>query len=824
MSSEAHIERKPVNKRGRNQRIVTLFATMRLLEGLGSIPFIPHQRRERFLRSAAKRRGKIASQFLAAQRAVVDDNGLSLSLGKQSHLRGVEKDGPETGEFPTSLFGLTSLHDFEHGRSTGVARRPLHTDLESEQAAGRILVVCKHAPTISHAGGLRILDILHKIKNKHSGAYIEIFTSHSLSLYGPMSEALQIADRVVLAQKDDFCLAEYMRQTAELRAFDVIDFQFPQPIEVVEEYRKIGRKLIFTPMESHIRNEAIIRGTKATSGSDLTTLEALQEAAICQIVDQVVCVSSADCDAISACVPCEVLAIETGVSEIEFSTQSPPSNPNDKAVCFVAYFGSETNRAALRWYLDEVHPHVADEVPDYEFRIVGRGDVSDILSTPATGIRYIGEVERVAPHVAAAAVGIAPALGGSGFRGKINQYAKMEVPTVANSLAAEGFAYTHGESILVADDPAEFAACIVRLLRNPEARRQMGVAAAAICRQVYGWESRWPQIADVYDLPPAPEVLALPSVHAVVPSYRHAAYIEERLRSVFAQEYANLRVTVIDDHSQDGSHEVIERMRREHDFNYVRRERNSGSPFSAWQYAADNTSEDLIWICESDDSCDPLMIGRLVRQLTARRSAKIAYCASEFINESGEVIGWTDTYFAKFFHPTRWLRPFIARGLEELRYFQRFGMVVPNMSSVLVDAEVFRAAFTPDVKDYRLAGDWLFVGRALQFGDIVYIPERLNRFRKHENTARFETQEPRRLAEHVSVRLKLSALAGSSETETLAAVKYDLRRLAAHEELLQAALDEMESFDAVGAQQLRELIQKFYPGGNPDPQLAELFY
>lgn len=775
-----------MTKTDNSSAIARLRTMIGLLEGLAAMPVFPPRRRTRFQRSADKRRRKLEL------------------------LTGI---GPlETGFDELAADGATETRPQDR----------IQTDLDLSQAPGRILLVCLHAPTVAHAGGLRILDILHKIKSKHPQAHVELFTSAKVELYGPMSEALQIADRIVVAPDYDFSLAEYMRQTPRVRTFDIVDFQFPQPVEIVREYRKIGRKLIFTPMESHIRNEVISRGAPCQSAADLTTADALLESSLCQIVDQTVCVSAADRDAIRACVPADVVAIETGVSEIEFSGQIVPVDPSDRAVCFVAYFGSETNREALRWYLEQVHPRVRRDVPDYEFRLIGRGEVSDILAAPVPNLRHIGEVERVAPHIAAAAVGIAPALSGSGFRGKINQYAQMGVPTVASGLAAGGFAYTHGESILVADDPEEFAAAIVRLLLEPETRAKMAAAASKICREVYGWESRWPQIADVYDLPPSPGKLLLPSVHAIVPSYRHAAFIRERLRSVFAQEYANIRVTVIDDHSLDGSHEIIEEMRKEHDFTYIRRERNSGSPFSAWQYAAENTTEDLIWICESDDSCDPLMVGRLVRHMTARRSVKMAYCGSALIDDRGDVVGSTDPYFAEVFHPTRWQRAFIARGSDELRAHQRFGMVVPNMSSLLIDADVFRAAFGPDVQRYRLAGDWLFVGRALQFGDIVYIPERLNRFRRHDETARSETQVARRFAEHVSVRLKLSELAGASESETLEAVKHDLRELGADRELARATLEEMGSFDPGGARRLRHLLEEFAPDGKPTPRLVEM--
>ena len=712
---------------------------------------------------------------------------------------------------PVSLFGEAPQHIVEEN---GFAFH-VETDVKPGHAAGLILVVCTHAPTIPHAGGLRILDMLHTIRKKHARVYLELFTTANPALYGVLGEASQIVDRIVVADNYNFALSEYLAKTTTSNYFDVVDFQFPQRPEVVESYRKIGRRLIFTPMESHIRNELIERKVGTLSEVELSSHKAIEEAQICRLVDLTVCVSEKDRAAIVECAPGNVTAIETGISHIEFSDLPAPAAVSDPIVIFVAYFGSLTNRKALQWYLKEVHPKILAAVPEYELQIVGRGDISDIFTEERLGVRYIGEVERLAPHICAAAVGIAPALNGSGFRGKVNQYARLGVPCVATALAADGLAYTHGTSIMVADGPDDFADCVVTLLTDGETRQRMGAAAAEICSAVYGWEAKWPAIAAAFDLPVHPDIISLPSVHAVVPSYHHADYIEQRLRSIFDQDYPKIRVTVVDDCSEDGSHEVIQSLRQEFVFDYVRNERNSGSPFSAWQYAAANTAEDLIWICESDDFCDRMMIGRLVREITARTRTGIAYCASWIVDERGARLGSTDTYFAETFHQDRWRRGFIARGDFELKTYQRFGMVVPNMSSALVDAGVFRKAFTPDLLKYRLAGDWLFVGRALQFADISYVPDKLNSFRRHSATSRVNTNAARRMAEHILARLSLSALAGCSELETLAVIRYDVAELRRDRAFADKVMEVMKHLDTASEERFAALLRVHAARENP---------
>lgn len=759
----------------KNRKILRLALLTWFLGLLSQLPFLSDRRRSKFARSATKRRARLEKQVLGE--------------AQLTHAPLIEASSA-VGSKRRAVFQQDITLQLDNGIVTG-----LQTDLDPRAAVQRILVVSQIPPTIKHAGGLRQIDMLHRIKRENARIHIELFTRANIGDCGPLGTVSQVVDRLIIAPYGDLSLAEYLRLSPEHRYFDVIDFQFPMPPETIAAYRAIGRKLIFTPMESNIRNEAIARNLPVVARDDLQTPYAQTELRICEMVDQTVCVSEIDRAAIAATTCASVIAIETGVSDIEFSGQIVPIDPHDRAVCYVAYFGSPTNREALKWYLDLVHPLVLAAVDDYEFRIIGRGDVTEILADKPRGVRYIGEVDRIGPHIKAGVIGIAPALSGSGFRGKINQYAHLGVPTVASSLSAEMLAYTDGQSIMIADKPEEFAERIITLLRTPELARSMGVAAAEVCSRVYGWDAKFAAIAEVYDLPAPGDVIQMPSVHVVVPSYMHGPFIEERIRSIFAQQYPNFRVTVIDDHSTDASDEVISRLRAEYDFDYIRRETNSGTPFSAWKYAAETTTEDLVWICESDDIAQPLLLASLVRQMTLRRGMAVAYCGSWMIDDQGDRIGTTGKYFAEMFHPTRWQAPFVARGKHELLQYLRFGMVVPNMSSALVATEVFRRALTPEVTNFRLAGDWLFIGQAMQYGDIAYIPDYLSEFRQHRQTSRSLTKRARSYAEHICVRLKLSELAGASAAETRAAVRDDLRDLAVDPVLAAEVAGELARLD-----------------------------
>ena len=71
----------------------------------------------------------------------------------------------------------------------------------------------------------------------------------------------------------------------------------------------------------------------------------------------------------------------------------------------------------------------------------------------------------------------------------------MGKAVVSTSLGAEGLPVRHGENIILADDPADFARQVVDLLRDPQRREQLGRAARQLVEQSYGW----PAVAAYFD-------------------------------------------------------------------------------------------------------------------------------------------------------------------------------------------------------------------------------------------------------------------------------------------------------------------------------------
>ena len=64
----------------------------------------------------------------------------------------------------------------------------------------------------------------------------------------------------------------------------------------------------------------------------------------------------------------------------------------------------------------------------------------------------------------------------------------MGKAVVSTSVGCEGLDVKHGEHLLIADDPAVFAASVVRLLDNPIEAASLGRRGRAFVESRYGWK------------------------------------------------------------------------------------------------------------------------------------------------------------------------------------------------------------------------------------------------------------------------------------------------------------------------------------------------
>lgn len=264
-------------------------------------------------------------------------------------------------------------------------------------------------------------------------------------------------------------------------------------------------------------------------------------------------------------------------------------------------------------------------------------------------------------------------------------------------------------------------------------------------------DAAWPRflagflraLEEHYDYHPARDL----KVSVIVPNYNHARYLEQRLRSIFEQTHRPHEIIFLDDASSDESVEIASRLAAESPvpFHLIPNPTNSGSTFRQWLKGIDLARGDLVWIAESDDSCRPELLERLVTEFYDPAVA-LAYCQSAMIGAEGQT--YADDYLAltNEISVTHWRRPYSVSATEEIELALSQRNTIPNASAV-----VFRKRsdvdFRADLERMRLAGDWLFYATQIRGGCISFVADALNFHRHHDRTVRHAFERAAELVE-----------------------------------------------------------------------------
>ena len=132
-----------------------------------------------------------------------------------------------------------------------------------------------------------------------------------------------------------------------------------------------------------------------------------------------------------------------------------------------------------------IAPRIRAAEPATEVRLVGRPVTSVTQLHEPEVLTVVGQVPSMEEELARASLVAVPIRYGGGTRLKILESFAHRVPVVSTSLGAEGLAVEDGVHLLLADDPDDFAAATVRLLRDAALRVRLTGAAETLYLERY---------------------------------------------------------------------------------------------------------------------------------------------------------------------------------------------------------------------------------------------------------------------------------------------------------------------------------------------------
>jgi polysaccharide biosynthesis protein PslH len=182
------------------------------------------------------------------------------------------------------------------------------------------------------------------------------------------------------------------------------------------------------------------------------------------------------------------------------TSRNPFDGRRDKGECgeilFCGSLDYEPNRDGILWFHREIWPLIIDRRPDLRLVVVGRGaapeDYGPLRADPT--VDFVGDPEdmglelpEVVPYYHRTGILVVPLRMGSGTRFKILESMSLGSPVISTRLGAQGIDAVDGEHLVLADEPAQFAAAVERLLSNAERFEQVRRSARSLVEQRYDW-------------------------------------------------------------------------------------------------------------------------------------------------------------------------------------------------------------------------------------------------------------------------------------------------------------------------------------------------
>lgn len=160
----------------------------------------------------------------------------------------------------------------------------------------------------------------------------------------------------------------------------------------------------------------------------------------------------------------------------------------------------QPNVDGILWFVHSVLPLIRREKPDAALDIIGARPPKEVVAFGEQDrlIRVTGYVEDPLPFLERAGVMVVPLRAGGGMRVKILNALAQGLPVVTTSIGCEGIAVEHGQHVLIADTPAEFARAVVQVLRDRSLASELGRRGRRLIETLYDYRVACRPLDDLY--------------------------------------------------------------------------------------------------------------------------------------------------------------------------------------------------------------------------------------------------------------------------------------------------------------------------------------
>jgi glycosyltransferase involved in cell wall biosynthesis len=174
-----------------------------------------------------------------------------------------------------------------------------------------------------------------------------------------------------------------------------------------------------------------------------------------------------------------------------YPEEIPARNNIGNRLVFIGALFYYPNVQGIEWFCQNIWPIIYKQSPGASIEIVGdissqAGKLDYLKNIP--GVNLHGFVEDIDPYLSNSSALVVPLQIGGGTRIKIIEAWSKGLPVVSTSIGCEGLGAKHGETLLIADRPGDFAKACLALLNDPEKGKIMAQRAFDWSKTIYDWE------------------------------------------------------------------------------------------------------------------------------------------------------------------------------------------------------------------------------------------------------------------------------------------------------------------------------------------------
>jgi GT2 family glycosyltransferase/tetratricopeptide (TPR) repeat protein/glycosyltransferase involved in cell wall biosynthesis len=369
-----------------------------------------------------------------------------------------------------------------------------------------------------------------------------------------------------------------------------------------------------------------------------------QELAMYRRADMVLTVTEADRQTLRAEVPGLAVGISTDIHPV--IEGAVPSDRRD--LIFIGNFKHDPNEDAVVYFAREVLPAIKQVLPEARLNLVGNSPGEKVLALASPDIVVTGFVPDVTPYLMQSRVYVVPLRYGAGLKGKIGEALAAGIPIVTTSIGAEGMGLVHRKNAMIADGPADFAACVAEVYRDQALWEQLSREGRQLAEANYSYatvETYWREIFEQIDKgrpaggrqddsvalrqagcvrpPEAPEIAARVSI--VIPVHNNLKITRDCWTSIRKNTAIPYEAVIVD----NGSTEDVAYEADQNNLRVVREERNMGFAH-ACNRGIRSTHGEYVVILNNDTIVTPGWLERLVWHLDNDPTAGIVGPSTNF--------------------------------------------------------------------------------------------------------------------------------------------------------------------------------------------------